>query len=94
MKHTIKAIAAMATTATATIIAVVAYATLIILDFLGYLPILPVTTPEFETTPIGCLLVYVQEEGMQQGQYIGKGQAPPCLVIGSHTCGIRGLGIQ
>ena len=46
-------------------------------------------TSEFETTLIGSLLTYVREEGVEQGWYIDKGQAPPGLVVGGHTCGIR-----
>jgi hypothetical protein len=52
------------------------------------------TTPEFETTPIGGLMIYSREEGVERGRYIDKGQAPPGLVVGGRTCGVRRLGIQ
>jgi len=52
------------------------------------------TTPEFETTPIGDLKTYVQEEGVERGWYIDKGQALPGLVVGGCTCQVRQLGIQ
>jgi hypothetical protein len=35
-------------------------------------------TPEFETTPIGSLMTYARQEGVERGRYI-EGQAPPSV---------------